>query len=72
LRLGGPAIDVSLLIPLLVMALGFGLLFGWLLLLRMRIALNERKARALRLYGMPPAGSADGEEPIAADRPAWR
>src|SRR3954465_5254481 len=72
LRLGGPAIDVSLLIPLLVMALGFGLLFGWLLLLRMRTALNERKARALRLYGMPAAGSAEGEQPIAAARPAWR
>src|SRR5438067_5610818 len=66
LRLGGPAIDVSLLIPLLVMALGFGLLFGWLLLLRMRTALNERKARALRLYSMPAAGSTDGEQPLAA------
>src|SRR5213079_1360051 len=51
LRLGGPRIDVSMLVPLLVMALGFALLFGWLLLLRMRTALNERKARALRLYG---------------------
>jgi heme exporter protein C len=71
-RLGGPAIDVSLLIPLLVMALGFGLLFGWLLLLRMRTALNEHKARALRLYGMPAAGSAEGGQPIAATRPAWR
>jgi len=66
LRLGGPAIDVSLLIPLLVMALGFGLLFGWLLLLRMRTALNERKARALRLYGMRAADSGDGEQPLAA------
>ncbi|MGC2412773.1 MAG: heme ABC transporter permease, partial [Stellaceae bacterium] len=46
LRLGGPSIDKSLLIPLLVMAAGFALLFGWLLLLRMRTVLNERKARA--------------------------
>src|SRR4051812_29231024 len=66
LRMGGPAIDISLLTPLLVMALGFGLLFGWLLLLRMRTALNERKARALRLYGTAAAGSAAGEQPITA------
>src|SRR3954452_15196572 len=66
LRMGGPAIDISLLTPLLVMALGFGLLFGWLLLLRMRSALNERKARALRLYGTAAAGSAAGEQPITA------
>jgi heme exporter protein C len=71
-RLGGPAIDVSLLIPLLVMALGFGLLFGWLLLLRMRTALNERKARALRLYGGAAAGDADGQQPVTAARAAWR
>jgi heme exporter protein C len=63
LRLGGPRIDVSLLFPLLVMALGFALLFGWLLLLRMRTQLNEKKARALSLYG-PPAASADA-------LPAW-
>jgi heme exporter protein C len=48
-RMGGPTIDASLLWPLLVMALGYLLLFKTLLLLRMRSALNERKARALRL-----------------------
>jgi heme exporter protein C len=53
LRLGGPSIDVSLLLPLFVMAAGFALLFAWLLLLRMRSALNEKKARALSLYGRP-------------------
>ena len=51
-RLGGPTIDKSLLLPLLVMIIGFMLLFGWLLLLRMRTALNERKLRALRLHGL--------------------
>ena len=51
LRVGGPTIDGSMLLPLLVMALGFVLLFATLLLLRMRTALNERKARALRLAG---------------------
>jgi heme exporter protein D len=40
-----------MLVPLLVTALGFALLFAWLLL-RMRTALNERKARAVRFYGM--------------------
>src|SRR5216684_8356170 len=53
LRRGGPSIDLSLLIPLLIMAAGFALLFGWLVLLRMRTALNEKKARALSLYGEP-------------------
>lgn len=53
LRFGGPTIAASMLLPLLVMALGFALLFGWLLLLRMRTILNERKAHALRLYRAP-------------------
>ena len=66
LRLGGPTIDASMLIPLLVMALGFGLLFAWLLLLRMRTALNERRLRALRIYGET------SEPPAAGVRPAWR
>ena len=72
LRLGGPTIDMSMLAPLLIVAIGFALLFAWLLLLRMRTALNERKARALRLYG--PAGSGDSgvDEPMPAARPAWR
>src|SRR5262245_49587193 len=53
MRIGGPRIDVSMLVPLLVMAIGFTLLFAALLLLRMRTALNERKALALRLNGGP-------------------
>src|SRR5204862_149240 len=48
IRLGGPMIAVSMLVPLLVMATGFLLLFLTLLMLRMRAALNERKASALR------------------------
>jgi heme exporter protein C len=72
MRLGGPTIDVSMLVPLLVMAAAFGLLFLWLLLLRMRTALNERKARALRLYGLPGSDATGIEEPVAAVRPAWR
>ena len=60
-------IDVSLLIPLMVMAFGFALLFGWLLLLRMRSHLNEKKARALSLYGQPAARADD-----SAALPAWQ
>ena len=71
LRLGGPTIDVSMLVPLLVMAFGFTLLFAWLLLLRMRTALNERKLRALRIY-VAAAENASGAPPSAAARPAWR
>src|SRR5438445_9657474 len=72
MRLGGPRIDKSLLLPLLVMAVGFALPFLWLLLLRMRTALNERKARALRLQGMPGQRGAAMGTPMPAPRPAWR
>ena len=71
LRLGGPTIDVTMLAPLLVMALGFTLSFGWLLLVRMRTALNERRLRALRIYGEAAAGNAS-EASSGAARPAWR
>jgi heme exporter protein C len=47
--MGGPTIDSSMLWPLLVMAVGYLLLFKTLLFVRMRTALNERKARALQL-----------------------
>jgi heme exporter protein C len=63
LRMGGPTIDASLLWPLLVMALGYLLLFKTLLLIRMRTALNERKARALRLAA--PSRRADAAFPDA-------
>jgi heme exporter protein C len=56
MRIGGPRIDISMLAPLLIMALGFSLLFAVLLMVRMRTALNERKAMALRLNaGAAPA-----------------
>ncbi|HWB51412.1 MAG TPA: heme ABC transporter permease [Stellaceae bacterium] len=48
-RAGGPTIDPSMLWPLLVMALGYLLLFAALLLVRMRTALNEARARALMM-----------------------
>jgi heme exporter protein C len=63
-KLGGPAIHVSILIPLLVMILGFTLFFVSLLLVRIRTALIARKIRALRVVA--------AEEPgrFAADRAA--
>jgi heme exporter protein C len=73
LRLGAPTIAVSMLAPLLVMAVGFMLLFATLLMVRMRTGLNERKALALRLNGLPAhAPSWPRPESPAPARPALR
>jgi heme exporter protein C len=48
-RLGGPTIDASMLVPLLLMALGVTCFFATVLLIRMRGAILMRKLRALRL-----------------------
>jgi heme exporter protein C len=48
-RLDGPAIDPSMLTPLLLMGLAFTFYFVTMLLVRMRADLAARKARALRL-----------------------
>jgi heme exporter protein C len=71
-RVGGPSIDISMLLPLLVMGAGFALLFGWLLLLRMRTAINERKARALSLYGPAALRGENSKAALPAARPVWR
>jgi len=62
LRMGGPAIYVSMLVPLLVMTAGFTMLSAALLLLRMRTLLFERRARALRINAAAaePAARASG------------
>ena len=65
LRLGGPTIDASMLVPLLVMAVGFTLMFATLLLVRMRAALNERRVRALVM-----SQGARGDATLPAARPA--
>ncbi len=71
LRLGKPAIALSMLEPLLVMTLGFMLLFVTMLLLRMRTELNERKALALRLNNMPaPAPARPRSERAGPAHPA--
>ena len=67
-RMGGPTIDPSMLWPLLIMGLGYLLLFKTLLLIRMRTALNEAKARALRLTA-PARRSA---EPLPEATPVLR
>jgi heme exporter protein C len=73
LRLGKPTIALSMLVPLLVMAAGFMLLFGTLLMLRMRTALNERKALALRLSGaIPPRAVRTRPEGAGSARPVLR
>src|SRR5215471_4074415 len=47
MKLGGPSIDVSMLVPLLVMAVAFTLVFVALLLVRIRAAITERKIQAM-------------------------
>jgi heme exporter protein C len=71
LRFGKPTIALSMLVPLLVVALGFTLVFVTLLLLRMRSELNERKALALRLNSRPmPASLRSRPEPASPVHPA--
>ncbi len=48
-RMGGPTIDPSILIPLLIMALAFTLLFATLLLAATRNEILRRRVRAMRL-----------------------
>lgn len=48
-RFDAPAIDPSMLVPLLLMAIAFTLYFVTMLLVRMRADLNAARARALRL-----------------------
>ncbi len=49
LRIGGPALDRAFLIPLLVMAVAFSLLFVTLHLAAMRNEILRRRVRALQL-----------------------
>jgi heme exporter protein C len=49
LRLGGPAMPASMLVPLLVMALVYHLYFATVLILRMRAQLTGRRIQNLRL-----------------------
>jgi heme exporter protein C len=51
-RLDGPSIHYSMLIPLLLMALGFTFYFAAVLLLRVRAEIAARRIRTLRLAAM--------------------
>ena len=67
MRFGGPTIAMSMLAPLLIMAAGFLLFFFALLMLRMRTALNERKAMALRLNaGLAPVSAREPQRAASA------
>ncbi len=57
IRAGGPTIDASLLAPLLVMALGFTLLFVLLHLLAMRAEIIRRRVQALQQVHVERAAS---------------
>ena len=49
MRMGGPALDPAFLIPLLVMAVAFSLLFVTLHLAAMRNEILRRRVRALQM-----------------------
>jgi heme exporter protein C len=51
-RMDGPAIDPSMQVPLALMILGFTCYYLVVLILRVRLELNERRIRALHLSGM--------------------
>lgn len=68
-RAGGPAIDPSMLVPLLLMGAGFTAYFLWVLMLRLRAEIVAAKVRALRLRQVragapaaPPAAAPLGAE----------
>ncbi len=48
-KMGGPAIHSSMLLPLMLMAVGFTTFFVWLLLVRVRTELAAAKVRAMRM-----------------------
>ena len=49
LRMGGPAIDSSMLVPLLIMALAFTAYFVTVVLLRLKAEIVQRKIQTMRL-----------------------
>ena len=61
LKMSGPAIHSSMLVPLLLMALAFKGYYIWLLLIRIRGEINSMKIRALRLRQVHGAESAASE-----------
>ena len=64
-RLGGPTIDTSMLLPLLIMAAAFMLYFAALLMLRMRTAILVSRVRAARLGEVEPMPAPSGGPRVA-------
>jgi heme exporter protein C len=48
-RMDGPAVHSSMLTPLLLMAVGYTLLYFWIMFIRVRAEINTSKIRALRM-----------------------
>ncbi len=64
IKMDGPAIDPSMLVPLILMALAFKAYYVWIVLMRIRGEINASKVRALRLrqvHGGPPPQSPSTE-----------
>jgi heme exporter protein C len=61
-KMSGPAIHASMLVPLLIMAAGFTLFFFAVLLIRMRALMLARRVRGLTLAGLHDM-SASGRQP---------
>ena len=55
-RADGPSMSTSMLIPLLIMAVAYNVLYAALLLIRMRAEIAERRLRSIRL-GLEPLAS---------------
>jgi heme exporter protein C len=49
LRLGGPTIHSSLLLPLMAMAVAYGMLFIWLWLIGMKAEILKRRVRHMQI-----------------------
>jgi heme exporter protein C len=64
-RVGGPTIDRSMLVPLLIMAMAFMLYFAALLMLRMRTAIVASRVRAARLGEIEPMAEPHGGQQAA-------
>ncbi len=51
MKMGGPSIDPSMLVPLFAMIIGYSAFYVWVLCLRVRADINMSKVRALLLRG---------------------
>ena len=59
LRFGGPSIDPAMLLPLMLMAGGFTLLFAYLVIIRMQTELARRRVMALRRTALAMSSASD-------------